>query len=65
MSTIIKTENKTETSLEHEVSHFSFTMIAAAAFILGIWGAACLISALFANGVLGLARSYITAITGI
>lgn len=65
MSTIIKTGNKTETTLEHEVSHFSFTMITAAAFILGIWGAACLISALLSNGIFGLARSYITAITGI
>ena len=64
MSTIIETRNRTETSLEHEVSHVSFTLITAAAFILGIWGVACLVSAFLASGMSGIARGYLTAITG-
>lgn len=65
MNTILETRNRTETDLEHDVSHVSFRIVSAVALIIGIWGAACLISGLLSNGVMNMVRGYITAITGV
>lgn len=64
MKTLLKTAKRTETNLEHEVSHFLFTFISASALLLGIWGAVCLISGLLSDGFASMARGYLSAITG-
>lgn len=64
MKTIVRTNNQTETDLEHEVSGFLFNVISASALILGVWGVACLVSGLLSGGIVSLVQGYFTAITG-
>lgn len=64
MRTLSETRRRTESDLEHEVSQVVFTVISASALLLGIWGAACLVSGLLANGVVQLAKNYLSAVTG-
>ena len=64
MKTLLKTDRQTQTSLDHEVSQFIFTIVSASAVLIGIWGATCLISGLLANGFVSMLRGYITAVTG-
>ncbi len=65
MKTLLKTTNRTRTDLNHEVSQFIFTIVSASALLIGLWGAACLISGLVSNGFFSMVRGYISAITGI
>ena len=64
MKTLLKTTNQTRTDLNHEISQFIFTIVSATALLIGLWGAACLISGLVSNGVFAMVRGYISAITG-
>ncbi|HBH27941.1 MAG TPA: hypothetical protein DDX99_03745 [Desulfofustis sp.] len=64
MKTITKTTTHNKTTLERDISSVLLTVVSASAVIAGIWGAACLLSGLVNNGVMGLVRGYITAITG-
>lgn len=65
MKTLLKTSRQTQTDVDHEISQFAFTIISATALLIGIWGAACLISGLASNGFISMVRGYITAITGV
>jgi len=64
MKTLLKTDRQTRTSLDHEVSQFIFTIVSASAVLIGIWGAACLISGFLSNGFVSMLRGYVTAVTG-
>ena len=65
MKTVLKTHNQTRTDLNHEVSQFIFTLISATALLIGLWGAACLVSGLVSNGFFSMVRGYFSAITGV
>lgn len=64
MKTIVTSNNRTETDLQHEVSGFLFTVVSASALIIGIWGAACLVAGLVSGGFMSLVKGYVTALTG-
>lgn len=64
MKTILQTSRKTKTELDTEVGQFIFNVISVSAVLVGLWGAACLVGGLIANGVLPMVKGYITAITG-
>lgn len=65
MKTVLKTHNQTRTDLNHEVSQFIFTIVSAAALLIGLWGATCLISGLVSDGFFSMVRGYFSAITGV
>ena len=65
MKTIRQTSRLTKIELDREVSQFVFTIISASAVLLGIWGAACLVSGMIANGIVPMIQGYISALTGI
>ena len=62
-NTITKTEAKTDIS--NEASKFGVSVVFGMSALIGIWGAACMISGLASNGVGGMLRGYITAVTGL
>ncbi len=62
-NTITRTEAKTDVSLE--ASKFGVNVVMGMSALIGIWGAACMISGLASNGVGGMLRGYITAVTGL
>jgi hypothetical protein len=64
MKTLIRSDSRTRTDLTQETSQFIFTIVSAVALLIGIWGAACLISGLISNGALAMFKGYISAITG-
>ena len=64
MKTIVTSNSRTETDLQHEVSSFLFTVVSASALIIGIWGAACLVAGLVSGGFMFLVKGYVTALTG-
>lgn len=64
MKTIVTTTSHTETDVTQEVSGFLFAIVSASALIMGIWGAACLVSGLIDGGLMSLLKGYVTAITG-
>ena len=62
-NTITRTEAKTDVSLE--ASKFGVSVVMGMSALIGIWGVACLIGGLASNGVGGMLRGYITAVTGL
>ena len=48
----------------YEASRFGLSVGMGMAALVGLWGAACLIGGLATNGIGGLLRGYLTAITG-
>ena len=62
-NTITRTEAKTD--LGSEASKFGVSVVFGMSALIGIWGAACMISGLASNGVGGMLRGYITAVTGL
>ena len=65
MKTIRQTSRLTKIELDREVSQFIFTIISASAVLIGIWGAACLVSGMIANGIVPMIQGYISALTGL
>ncbi len=61
-NTITRTESQTE--IGTEVSRFGLNVGMGMAALIGLWGAACLIGGLANNGVGGMLKGLLTAITG-
>ena len=61
-NTITRTEVKAD--VEYEASKFGMSLIVAMATLIGLWGVACLAGGLATNGVGGMLRGYLNAITG-
>ena len=56
------TEEKTDAG--NEVSRFGLNIILSMAALIGLWGTACLIGGLATNGVVGMLKGFLTALTG-
>ena len=56
------TENNADTG--YETSKFALGLGMSMAALVGLWGTACLVSALMNNGPLSLVKSYFTAVLG-
>ena len=63
VNTITRTEAKADVG--HEASMFGLNVVLAMAAMIGLWGASCLIGGLAGNGLGGMLRGYLTAITGV
>ncbi len=61
-NTITRTETKTDAG--YEASKFGLNVGMGMAALIGLWGAACLIGGLASNGVGGMLKGLLTAITG-
>ncbi len=61
-NTITRTETKTDVG--YEASRFGLNVGMAMAALIGLWGAACLIGGLAGNGIGGMLKGLMTAITG-
>ena len=59
---ITRTEAKAEVG--YEASRFALSVGMGMAALIGLWGAACLIGGLATNGIGGMLKGYLTAITG-
>ncbi|MEN8189588.1 MAG: hypothetical protein ABFS19_07060 [Thermodesulfobacteriota bacterium] len=64
MTTQLKTTQKTKTDLNYEASKFVLGVGMISAALIGLWGAACLVSGLLNGGLGAMAKGYFTAITG-
>ena len=64
MNTNTTTWTEEKTDVGHEVSRFGLNIILAMAALIGLWGTACLIGGLANNGVGGMLKGYLTALTG-
>ena len=64
MRTVVDSTRTTETEVTHDVLSILMTVVSASALLIGLWAAACFISALAGQGLTALVRGYITAITG-
>jgi len=65
MNTYTITKTETTTDAGYEASKFGLKVAMGMAALVGIWGLACLIGGLATNGVGGMLRGYLTAITGV
>jgi len=65
MNTNTNTTQRTQVDAAYETSKFALGVGLSMAALVGIWGAASLISALASNGPVALVKSLFTAITGI
>jgi hypothetical protein len=50
--------------MEQGVSEAGMGLIMAMASLVGVWGLACLVSAIAQNGLLDVARGWLSAVTG-
>lgn len=64
MKTVVDSTRATETEVTHDVLSILMTVVSASALLIGLWAAACFISAFAGHGMTALVRGYITAITG-
>ena len=64
MNTNINTANRTQVDATYETSKFALAVGLSMAALVGIWGAASLISALASNGPVALVKGLFTAVTG-
>ena len=64
MNTNTTTTTKTQVDAGYETSKFALGVGLSMAALVGLWGAASLLSALVSNGPVGLAKSYLTAVIG-
>jgi len=58
------TASRTQVDATYETSKFALGVGLSMAALVGLWGVASLVSALASNGPVGLAKSLLTAITG-
>ncbi len=64
MTTTTHTTTRNQVDAGYETSRFAFGVGMAMAAIVGLWGTACLVSALMNNGPLNLVKGYLTAVIG-
>ncbi len=64
MTTTTHTTTTNNIKAGYETSNFALGVGISMAAIVGLWGTACLVSALMSNGPLSLVKSYITAVLG-
>lgn len=65
MKSQIITKEKIDLDLTDECSSFGVRIGGLACALIGLWGVACLLSALVGSGPAEMIRGYITAVTGI
>lgn len=58
------TNTRTQVDAAYETSQLALAAGITVSALAGIWGCACLISALVQNGPLGLLQGYVTALLG-
>ena len=54
----------TQVDAGYETSKFALGVGAVMAALVGLWGAACLFSALIDNGPVGLVKAYVSTVVG-
>ncbi len=59
------TTTRTHVEAGYETSKFALGLGMSMAALVGLWGTACLVSALASNGPLNLMKSYFTAMLGL
>ena len=64
MAANTNTRIETKTDVGYETSRFGLGVGMAMAALIGLWGVACLIGGLASNGVGGMLKGYLTALTG-
>ncbi len=64
MTTNTQTTTKNNVDAGYETSKFALGLGMSMAALVGLWGAACLVSALISNGPLSLVKGYLTAVLG-
>ncbi len=58
------TRTETRTEAGYEASKFGVSVVMGMSALIGIWGLACMIGGLASNGVGGMLKGYISAVTG-
>lgn len=58
------TAKRTQTDAGYETSKFALGVGISMAALVGVWGLACLVSALTGNGPVNLVQGYLTAVMG-
>ncbi len=53
------------TEVNYEISKFALNVGIGMAALIGIWGAACMIGGLAANGAVGMAAGFLGAVMGV
>jgi len=64
MITNTQTSNNTEIEPGYETSQFALGVGMVLAALVGLWGTACLLSAMISMGPLNVVKGYISAIVG-
>jgi len=64
MTANTQTTTRNQTEVGYEVSKFAFGTGMAMAGLIGLWGTACLVSALVSVGPLSVVKGYFTAMLG-
>ncbi|MEA3468061.1 MAG: hypothetical protein U9R57_07550 [Thermodesulfobacteriota bacterium] len=64
MNTNTNTTTENNADAGYETSKFALGVGMSMAALVGLWGTACLVSALISNGPLSLVKSYFTAMLG-
>ena len=64
MTTNTHTKNRTQTDAGYEASKFALGTGMVMAALVGVWGAVCLVSALFSVGPISVVKGFFTALIG-
>lgn len=64
MRTNTITNTGTQTNTAYETSKFALTVGMATAAMIGLWACACMVSVLANNGIAGVVKGLITAVSG-
>ncbi|MBU1231652.1 MAG: hypothetical protein KKD01_15620 [Proteobacteria bacterium] len=64
MTTTTQTTARTQVDIGYETSHFALGVGIVMAAFVGLWGAACIASALLSTGPVGLMQSCLSAMIG-
>lgn len=64
MKTNTLTNTGTQTNTAYETSKFALTLGMATAAMIGLWACACMVSVLANNGIAGVVKGLITAVSG-
>jgi len=65
MNTRIQTQKKVKADVGYETSKFTYGVGLTVAALIGLWGAACMISGLAQVGLVDLIKGFLTAVTGV
>jgi hypothetical protein len=64
MNTNTQTTTNTQIDAGYETSKFTLGLGISMAVLVGLWGAACLVSAMINMGTLNVIKEYLTAVIG-